>query len=322
MSTKYRKDEKVGEGTYAVVYKGFDLVNNKIVAIKKIRLGSVERADMGMDLSAIRELKILQEIKHPNIVELVDVYRHSKNLCLVLEYLPMDLEKIIKDKTLIFEQSHIKSWMLMMMRGLAWIHKNWILHRDLKPNNLLIKEDGNLKIGDFGLAREFGHNILKCKQMSIDVITLWYRPPEILFGSKQYNYAVDIWSAACIFGEMMLRAPLFAGDNEINQLELISKVLGSPNLAIWPNLTELPNYIELKPQEPISLQNLFFAAELDVVQLLEKMLSYDPLERPSAEQVLQHDYFIHFPAPSPPHLLPYCTKKPEPRPVSRIRLPE
>ena len=152
-AVSYSKTRKAGEGTYAVVYEGFDVRNNRRIAIKKIKLGQFKD---GMDLSAIREIKFLREFKHENIVEMVDVYHHHSSLHLILEFLPSDLEVIIRNKALIFSEGDVKSWMIMLLRGLRHCHTNFVVHRDLKPNNLLLAEDGTLKLADFGLAREFG----------------------------------------------------------------------------------------------------------------------------------------------------------------------
>ncbi|RUP02436.1 hypothetical protein BC936DRAFT_140633 [Jimgerdemannia flammicorona] len=151
---KYLKNAKIGEGTYAVVYDGIIVSTKQKIAIKKIKVGLLKD---GLDLTAIREVKFLQELKHPNIVNLVDVFSHKTNLNLVLEFLDWDLEKVIKDKNIYFMPGDIKSWMQMMLRGLDHCHKNWVLHRDMKPNNLLLNgETGELKIADFGLARDWG----------------------------------------------------------------------------------------------------------------------------------------------------------------------
>ncbi|KAJ1506977.1 TFIIH complex serine/threonine-protein kinase subunit kin28 [Coelomomyces lativittatus] len=232
----------------------------------------------------------------------MNVYRHKRNLCLVLEYLDSDLEKIIKDKSIVFQNSDIKSWMLMLMRGLAWCHKNWVIHRDLKPNNLLISANGHLKLADFGLARDFGQDPVQCHPMSVQVITIWYRPPELLMGAKHYTYAVDIWSSACIFAELMLRTPFLAGERELEQLDLIFKALGTPTSQ--DPLSMLPGYIPFQERPKPRLQTYFTGASEDAIALLETMFALDPHQRPCAENVLGDPYFIRFPPPTPPEKLP------------------
>lgn len=194
-------------------------------------------------MSAIREVKFLQELRHPNIIEvrahrfdplttqLLDVFSSKSNLNLVLEFLDTDLELIIKDKALLFQPADIKSWMLMMLKGIDFCHRNWVLHRDLKPNNLLIAKDGVLRLADFGLAREYADPRAR---MTSQVVTRWYRAPELLMGARAYGGGVDIWAAGCIFAELLLRVPYMAGDTDMHQLTLICKALGTPTEAEWP----------------------------------------------------------------------------------------
>ncbi|KAK9761447.1 TFIIH complex serine/threonine-protein kinase subunit kin28 [Basidiobolus ranarum] len=295
---KYLKDKKVGEGTYAVVYQGIQTDTGRKIAIKKIK---VREFKDGLDMSAIREVKALQELRHPNVIELVDVFSHKGNLNLVLEFLDSDLEMIIKDKSLVFMPADIKSWMMMMLRGLDHCHRNWVLHRDLKPNNLLVGGDGQLKLADFGLAREFGDaNSLLTSQ----VVTRWYRAPELLFGAKQYGHGVDIWAVGCIFAELMLRTPYLPGDTDVDQLNTIFRALGTPTEEEWPNMTELPDYIPFKQYPKTPLKSLFTAAGADALDLMEKMLVYDPSKRISARQALLHPYFQSKPRPTQPQKLP------------------
>ncbi|RKP24823.1 kinase-like domain-containing protein, partial [Syncephalis pseudoplumigaleata] len=224
---RYRKERKLGEGTYAVVYEGkspTELATSRQVAIKKIK---VRQQKDGLDVSALREIKALQELRHPHILELLDVYAHKGNLNLVLEYLDSDLEQIIKDRSIVFTAANIKSWMLMTLRGIEHCHRNWIVHRDMKPNNLLLSSSGQLKIADFGLARDYA-DLNAAGRMTSQVVTLWYRAPELLFGARDYASAVDMWSVGCIFAELMLRTPYLPGDSEMQQLDLIFKALGTP----------------------------------------------------------------------------------------------
>ncbi|CDS13810.1 hypothetical protein LRAMOSA05984 [Lichtheimia ramosa] len=295
---KYQKTAKVGEGTYAVVYRGTQLATSRLVAIKKIKMGQFKD---GLDWTAIREVKYLQELKHPNIIELIDVFSHKTNLNLVLEYLDSDLEQVIKDKTIMFMPADIKSWMLMTLRGLDHCHRHFVLHRDMKPNNLLLTHDGVLKIADFGLARDWGD---PGRQMTSQVVTRWYRSPELLFGAQEYTYAVDIWAVGCIFAELMLRTPYVAGDSDIDQLKKIFHALGTPTEADWPGMTSLPDYIQFKPFPKVQLRSYFTAAGTDALDLLEKMLVFDPNKRWTTQQCLSHPYFRNSPLPTSPEKLP------------------
>ncbi|ORZ40543.1 CMGC/CDK/CDK7 protein kinase [Catenaria anguillulae PL171] len=301
---RYRRDVKVGEGTYAKVYRGFDTQTQRTVAIKEIRVGLMMQSDMGMDLSAIRELKVLQELHHPNVVDLIDVYRNGMSLNLVLEYLDTDLEKVIKDKSLTFKDADIKSWMLMMLRGIAWCHKNWVLHRDLKPNNLLIGRDGQLKLADFGLARDFGQDPNLTRPMSAQVITIWYRPPELFLSARHYAYSVDMWSAGCIFAELMLRIPFLPGERDLDQLHLIFKARGTPTELTWPGFADLAKGMRFEMHPPTPLRELFTAASDQALSLLDRLLTLNPNARPAAEEALAAAYFVDAPAPTAPQMLP------------------
>ncbi|KXN86568.1 Serine/threonine-protein kinase crk1 [Leucoagaricus sp. SymC.cos] len=298
---RWIKDRKVGEGTYAVVYQGRDSVSKRKVAIKKIKVGQFKD---GLDMSAIREVKYLRELKHQNVIELLDVFSSKTNLNLVLEFLDSDLEMIIKDRSLVFLPADIKSWMAMTFRGLEFCHRNWILHRDLKPNNLLIASDGQLKLADFGLARDFADPGYK---MTCQVITRWYRPPELLFGCRYYSTAVDIWSVGCIFAELMLRIPYLPGESDMDQLKTIFRALGTPTEDDWPGHTKLPDYVPVGQFPKPPLRDLFTAASADTLNLLAKCLIYEPRKRISALDALNHPYFFALPYPTHPSKLPKCS---------------
>lgn len=297
----YSKDKKVGEGTYAVVYLGKQISSSRRIAIKEIKTGLFKD---GLDMSAIREVKYLQELKHRNVIELIDVFLTSNNLNLVLEFLPCDLEVLIKDKSIVFKSSDIKSWILMTLRGVHHCHRNFILHRDLKPNNLLIAPDGQLKIADFGLARSLGN---ANEDLSSNVVTRWYRSPELLFGAKHYTEAVDIWSVGIIFAELMLRTPYLPGKDDIDQMDVTFRALGTPTDQIWPNVSSLPLYNALKVYPPPSrqeLRNRFIAATDKALDFLITMTQLDPSRRCNLTQALLHEYFLESPAPTEPEQLP------------------
>jgi len=295
---RWVKDQKVGEGTYAVVYRGRELATGRKIAIKKIKVGQFKD---GLDMSAVREVKYLRELHHPNIIELLDVFSSKTNLNLVLEFLDTDLEMIIKERSLVFLPADIKSWMAMTFRGLEFCHRNFILHRDLKPNNLLIASDGQLKIADFGLARDAADPGYK---MTCQVITRWYRPPELLFGCRYYSTAVDIWSVGCIFAELMLRTPYLPGESDMDQLKTIFRALGTPTEEEWPGHTKLPDYVSVGQFPRTPLRDLFTAASGDALNLLSKSIIYEPRRRISARDALNHPYFFALPYPTHPCKLP------------------
>ena len=229
-SQEYRNARKIGEGTYAVVYRATEVETGETVAIKRIK----PTPKTLLDISAIRELRALKALKHPNLLLLRDIF-HTKDheLCLVLDYHGMDLEKLIKNKQVVFSSADIKAWMLMLLRGLAAMHQEYFLHRDIKPNNLLLAEDGVLKIADFGLTRT--PSIHATLPMTPGAVTRWYRPPELLLGARHYGPAVDIWSAGCCFAELMLRTPFLVADTDVGMLSVMCRALGSPSQELdWP----------------------------------------------------------------------------------------
>lgn len=299
---KYSKDKKVGEGTYAVVYVGKQIQSKRQIAIKEIKTGLFKD---GLDMSAIREVKYLQELRHLNVIELIDVFMaQDNNLNLVLEFLPCDLEVLIKDHSVVFKSSDIKSWLLMTLRGVHHCHRNFILHRDLKPNNLLLAPDGQLKIADFGLARSFGN---ANEDFTSNVVTRWYRAPELLFGARHYTGAVDIWSIGIIFAELMLRTPYLPGKDDADQLDFTFQALGTPTEQIWPNVSNLPLYNALKVYPPPSrqeLRNRFSAATEKALDLMISMTQLDPGRRCNLAQALLHDFFAEMPLATAPEKLP------------------
>ncbi|KAK2495869.1 hypothetical protein MC885_006824 [Smutsia gigantea] len=343
----FQKVEKIGEGTYGVVYKAKNKETGQLVALKKIRL-DVETE--GVPSTAIREISLLKELKHPNIVRLLDVVHSEKKLYLVFEFLSQDLKKYM-DSTPASElpqhlvqvprerqgkisshplshpapsadsASHLlfQSYLFQLLQGVNFCHSHRVIHRDLKPQNLLINELGAIKLADFGLARAFGvplrtytHEVLwdkgerssakgvtravshlKAVFLPTQVVTLWYRAPEILLGSKFYSTAVDVWSIGCIFAEMVTRKALFPGDSEIDQLFRIFRTLGTPNEATWPGVTQLPDYKGSFPKwTRKGLEEIVPNLDPEGKDLLVQLLQYDPSRRISAKSALAHPYFL------------------------------
>mmetsp|Transcript_25471 Transcript_25471/g.78405 ORF Transcript_25471/g.78405 Transcript_25471/m.78405 type:complete len:339 (+) Transcript_25471:221-1237(+) len=292
---QYEKVEKVGEGTYGVVYKVRNVRTQKILALKKIRLADEEE---GVPATAIREISLLKELSHPNIVALHDVvYAHSK-LYLAFEFLDQDLKHYM-DSTRRqswggLEPAQTMSFLFQMLCGVAYCHERRVLHRDLKPQNLLLdRRHGTLKLADFGLARAFSSS--RKRAYTHEVITLWYRAPEILLGSEHYSTPVDLWSVGCIFAEMASCRPLFPGDSEIDELFRIFRILGTPDEATWPGVTRLPNFKSVFPKwHALRLDRALFElhAEPAALDLLHLMLLYTPATRVTAHDALDHDYFL------------------------------
>jgi len=319
---RYEKIEFLGEGQFATVFKAKDLEEDKIVAVKKIKVGSKAEFSDGVNRTALREIKLQQELHHPNILGLLDVFGHRSNISLVFDFMDTDLEMIIKDTKIVLTPGNIKAYTIMTLQGLEYLHAQFILHRDLKPNNLLINSDGILKIGDFGLARYFGSpNRLYTHQ----VVTRWYRAPELLFGARNYGEGVDIFAVGCIVAELLLRVPLFPGDSDLGQLAKIFEVLGTPNANNWPDHKSLPDYCEFVASTPILLRDIFTAAPDDLIAVIDRLLRLSPNERCSAKAALQMPYFSNKPGPTPGHLLPLpsnVVKQQEEKPSLKRKLLE
>ncbi|CAB4394469.1 unnamed protein product [Rhizophagus irregularis] len=284
---KYQKIEKLGEGTYGIVYKAQNRDSNEVVALKRIRLDNEEE---GVPCTAIREISLLKELKHPNIVRLYDVLHTEKKLTLVFEYLDSDLKKFLDTYGGDLDKDTIKQLMYQLLKGIAFCHEHRVLHRDLKPQNLLINKRGELKLADFGLARAFG---IPVRSYSHEVVTLWYRAPDVLMGSRQYSTSIDVWSAGCIFAEMASGRPLFPGSSIKDQLLRIFKVLGTPTEETWPRVSQLPEYkSDFAIYNRIPLESLLPKLDSSGIDLLsQQLIEYQPEKRLSAEDALQHPYF-------------------------------
>ena len=267
------------------MYKARD-AEGRIYALKTIKL---EAEDEGIPSTAIREISLLKELKHPNIVKLYNVVHSEKKLTLVFEYADMDLKKALDDRGKGFDGQTIRSYLFQLLRGIAYCHQHRVLHRDLKPQNLLINRDGVLKIADFGLARAFG---IPVRSYTHEVVTLWYRAPDVLMGSRKYSTQVDIWSIGCIMAEMITSHPLFPGSNDQDQLHRIFKALGTPTPADWPTVADLPEYkAEFYQYQPQAWSTLVPGIDAVGIDLLARLLKQDPNQRLSAKAALEHSYF-------------------------------
>lgn len=291
---RYKNLEQIGEGTYGVVFKAKDLVSGEIVALKKIRL---DVPDEGIPSTAIREIALLKELQHPNIVRLYDVVHTEKRLTLVFEFLDQDLKKCLDLSDGGFEMKVVKSFLWQLLLGIEFCHSNRVLHRDLKPQNLLINREGELKLADFGLARAFG---IPVRSYTHEVVTLWYRAPDVLLGSRNYSTPVDLWSVGCIFAEMVNGRPLFPGASERDQLEQIFRKLGSPTATDYPGIVDLPAYKHIKDSykvpKPASLNGLVPKLDATALDLFCNMLQFDPAKRCTAAQAMEHPFFDDLPA--------------------------
>ncbi|CAF2758487.1 unnamed protein product [Rotaria sp. Silwood2] len=287
----YVKLEKLGEGTYATVYKGKSHLLNGYIALKEIRLEQEE----GAPCTALREVSLLKGLKHNNIVSLHDIIFNQTTLTLVFEYVEKDLKQYMDDCGNILNIKNVRLFLFQLLRGLDYCHSKKILHRDLKPQNLLINERGELKLADFGLARI---KSFPTKTYSHEVVTLWYRPPDVLLGSTEYSTPIDIWAVGCIFYEMACGRPLFAGTKVDEELYLIFKCLGTPNEKTLPGVTTNPDFQALRfpYYHGESLNHLAPRLDQNGIDLLEKFLRYNPHSRISAHDAMMHKFFSCYPS--------------------------
>ncbi|KAG1664358.1 Cyclin-dependent-like kinase 5 [Nymphon striatum] len=274
-------------GTYGTVFKAKNREKGEIVALKRVRL---DDDDEGVPSSALREICLLKELKHKNIVRLYDVLHSEKKLTLVFEHCDQDLKKYFDSLNGEIDPDIVKSFMYQLLQGLAFCHCHNVFHRDLKPQNLLINKNGELKLADFGLARAFG---IPVRCYSAEVVTLWYRPPDVLFGAKLYTTSIDMWSAGCIFAELANAGrPLFPGSDVDDQLKRIFKLLGTPTEDTWPGMTKLHEYKAF----PLYHSTMNFAQVVPKLNnkgrdLIQQLLVCNPSLRLSADEAMQHIYF-------------------------------
>lgn len=296
VSTSYSDFEKIGEGTYGEVYKATEIATGGIVAIKKIKL---HHSDEGVPGTALREIALLKDLAgHGNIVELKEVVTDNNQIFLVFEFLDKDLRgyygALPDDEEISMDL--IKSYLHQILLGVDACHRRGIMHRDLKPQNVLVDRLGNLKLADFGLARVFS---IPLRRYTHEVVTLWYRAPEILLGQKVYTPAVDIWSVGTIFAELVMKKALWRGDSEIGQLFKIFQTMGTPDEVSWPGVSALPDWGSSFPRWPAkNLAKKFPRLDPAGIDLLEKMLKFNPADRISAKAALRHPFFAGTKAPT------------------------
>lgn len=316
---EFRCLNRIEEGTYGVVYRAQDKRTREIVALKKLKM---EKEKEGFPITSLREINTLLKGQHPNIVTVREIVvgSHMDKIFIVMDYVEHDLKSLMetmRSRRQAFSAGEVKCLLRQLLMAVAHLHDNWILHRDLKTSNLLLSHKGVLKVGDFGLAREYGSPL---RPYTPIVVTLWYRAPELLLCAKEYSTPVDVWSVGCIMGELVLMNALFPGKSEVEQLTKIFKELGTPNETIWPDYPNLPAVKKLHfTTYPInSLHTRFPQLTVLGCGLLQAFLTYDPKQRVTAEAALKHDYFSEAPLAIDPAMFPTWPAKSE-LGVSRAR---
>lgn len=285
--------ERLGKGTYGSVYKVQKKDTKEFFAIKKIKL---DVDTEGIPSTTLREISILKKLKHRNVVKLYDIAMSEKKVELCLEYLPLDLRKFIdlyKDNSKVYNPKTIKLLIHQILLGTDYIHSKKIFHRDLKPQNILVCDRSlSCKLADFGLSRVFS---IPIRPYTKEVLTLWYRAPELMLGLSQYGVGLDMWSIGCIFGELFCKVPFIKGDSEIDQIFKIFQIFGTPNDEVLPGFKFFPDYNKEFPiWKGIGLyEYLIKKTSADLIDtkafdLLQKMLSIDPCKRISAKEALSH----------------------------------
>ncbi|XP_056693217.1 probable serine/threonine-protein kinase At1g54610 isoform X2 [Spinacia oleracea] len=301
-SDSFQRLGKIGEGTYSSVYKARDLIHGKIVALKRVRFDNLDQESVKF---MSREILILRRLDHPNVIKLEGLIASttSTSLYLIFEYMEHDLTGIASLPGLKFTEPQVKCFMQQLLSGLEYCHSHGVLHRDIKGSNLLINDSGTLKIADFGLATFFDPQ--KSLPLTSRVVTLWYRPPELLLGAIHYGISVDLWSAGCIFGELYAGKPIMPGRTEVEQLHKIFKLCGSPPEEYWEK-SKLPHSTAFKPQRPYRrrVAERFQDISAPALALIETLLSIDPASRGTATSALDSEFFTSEPLACDPSTLP------------------
>ena len=296
MKNKYEVLGIVGEGAYGIVYKCLNKETNKYVAVKKFK----ETQDKLVQKTMKRELAMLQMLHHENVVEFQESFVSKGNFFLVFEYVEKNLLEVLEESPRGLSPKLIRSLVFQMCKAVDYLHKNNMIHRDVKPENLLIDENLNLKLCDFGFARKvkLNKNNNNIDTMTDYVATRWYRSPELLLSGGIYGPEVDYWAIGCIMGELADGNPMFPGEDEVDQLDCIIKILGNLPESLVNMYYENPIYNGkelLKIKKPETLEKRYLGIlSPTAINFMKGLLELDPNKRLNGENVFKHKYFSIF----------------------------
>eukprot|EP00929_Paragymnodinium_shiwhaense_P001034 TRINITY_DN101258_c0_g1_i1.p1 TRINITY_DN101258_c0_g1~~TRINITY_DN101258_c0_g1_i1.p1 ORF type:complete len:366 (+),score=38.34 TRINITY_DN101258_c0_g1_i1:186-1283(+) len=280
-----RIEANIGEGTYGKVHKALDRRTNQIVAIKTAKEKG-DRDAAGVGLSTLREIKLLQAIKHQNVIASTDIFTDCGAVHLVMEFMDGDLRKLIHDKSTLLKEKHVLCLASQLMSAVNVLHRQWFVHRDVTPGNVLLDyRTGIAKLCDFGTARTIGQT---GRPMTPLCTTLWYRAPELLFGARFYGCAVDLWSCGCVIGELFTREALFRGQGDFDMLGVIFDKRGGPTDETWQDVSALPCHMDFSHLTETPMSEIVPSASDIAADFLDALLQLDPKRRPTAEVALGH----------------------------------
>ena len=281
-NNKYIKVSKIGGGSFGAVYLVKDKDTEKLYAMKKFYLDNLGNG------GAKKQYEILSKFNHENIHKVIDMFiSKNKNQYLITPYVKNNLYDYVSKK---LPEKVIKQIIYQVLCGVNYLHSLKFLHRDIKPDNILLSSEGKIILTDFDLCRQESKG--KDDPMTRTAVTLYYRAPEIFFGDSYYGNKIDIWSIGCVFAELVIGKPIFKANNELGTLSKIIENIGCPNEENWPGVSELPNYLpfgggEFKIGKILEIGGL----SKEAINMVKKMLMLDPKKRPSCEEMLKNDYF-------------------------------